>query len=57
MIISLVSVLVKNLIIPVATYMIVSSWAIAQGVDPTLANMIAAACGFGSIILMVRFGN
>jgi len=36
---------------------IVSSWSIAQGVDPTIGNIIGAAVAFGTIIVSFKIGG
>ncbi len=48
--------LVKHVVAPLLIYMIVSAYAISLGVDPTLATIIAAACGFGTLVVTFKFG-
>ena len=47
--------LVKHLVVPVLIYMIVSSWSISHGVDSYTANIIGAACAFGTFIVTFKF--
>ncbi|MFH0832461.1 MAG: hypothetical protein V1900_01925 [Candidatus Aenigmatarchaeota archaeon] len=45
--------LAKKILPGIIIYMVVSSWAVSQGVDPTVANIIGAAAGFGTISLAI----
>ena len=49
--------LVKHVLAPILIYMVVSSWSIAQGVDPTVGNIIGAAAAFGTIIVSFKIGR
>jgi hypothetical protein len=48
--------LVKHVLAPILIYMVVSSWSIAQGVDPTIGNIIGAAAAFGTIVVSFKIG-
>ena len=48
--------LVKHVLAPILIYMVVSSWSISQGVDPTIGNIIGAAAAFGTIIVSFKIG-
>ena len=48
---------VKHVFAPILIYMVVSSWSIAQGVDPTIGNIIGAAAAFGTIYVSFKIGG
>lgn len=43
--------LIKHVFAPLIIYMVVTAFAISNGVDPTISNIIGGACGFGSIVI------
>jgi len=45
---------IKHALIPLFIYMGVTSYAITSGVDATIANIIGAACGFGTVVIMIK---
>ena len=49
--------LVKHVLAPILIYMVVSSWSISQGVEPTIGNIIGAAAAFGTIIVSFKIGG
>jgi hypothetical protein len=47
--------LIKHVFVPLFIYMVVTSFAISNGVDATIANIIGGACGFGTVIISIKF--
>ena len=45
--------IIRKILPGIIIYMVVSSWSVAQGVEPTFANIIGAAAGFGTIYISI----
>jgi len=45
---------IKHIFAPLIIYMVVTSFAISNGVEPIISNVIGAACGFGTIVISFK---
>lgn len=46
----------RKVVPPLIIYMVVSWWSIAQGVEPTIGNIIGAAAAFGTVVVSFKIG-